>query len=341
MLTLAAFVVVFGTIVLFHELGHFIVARLAGIRVFEFAVGFGPRVVQVHRGETTYSLRLIPLGGFVKMAGMDEPEDPQDDVAENDPRSFANKPLPWRLGTIAAGPLMNLALAIMIFAAYFALVTVPPTITYVEQHSAAYQAGLQPGDEFVEINGQPVHSSAEVVELIEAHPGKEMDVVIRRGGKKVAVTVTPKAEDTQGVMGIVIEHKPRYSLGLSLKAAVINTWQMIGQLIRALGQMITGRMEPQLSGPIGIVRIVGQSARQGISSLLILAVVLNVNLAILNLLPIPVLDGGWLIILILEALRGKPLAPESKGLAQFVGLAVLILLMLFATFQDIGRLNWF
>lgn len=340
MLTLVAFVVVFGTIVLFHELGHFIVAKLAGIRVFEFAIGFGPTLAKLRRGETTYSLRLFPLGGFVRMAGMDEPDDVPDEFVEDDPRSFANKSLPWRLGTIAAGPFMNFVLAIILFTIYFSLAVVPPTITHVEPHAPAHQAGLQPGDEFVEINGTPVETSAQVVEIIQAHPGQALAVTIKRNGKILTIPVTPAEENNVGVIGVAIDYKPRYPLGMSLRAGFINTWQMTGQLIRGLVQMITGKIEPQLSGPIGMAQIVGQSARQGFASLLILAVVLNVNLGLLNLLPVPVLDGGWLVILIVEALRGKPLAPESRGIAQFVGLAVLILLMLFATFQDISRLNW-
>jgi len=340
-LTLVAFVVVFGTIVLFHELGHFLMAKLAGIRVFEFSIGFGPRIAVMRRGETAYSIRIFPLGGFVKMAGMDEAEDLRDDVDEDDPASFANKPLPWKLGTIAAGPLMNLVLAVVLFTAYFSLAVVPPTITYVEPNSPAYAAGLQPGDEFVAINGRPMKTSAEVVDQIKANPGQGLDVTVKRGGRLTSLSVTPREEDGVGVAGIVIDYKPRYPLGMSLKAGVTQTWHMAGQLVSGLVQMITCKIEPNLSGPIGIAQIVGQSARQGLPSLLLLAVVLNVNLGLLNLLPVPILDGGWLLILIVEALRGKPLAPESRGIAQFVGLAVLILLMLFATFQDISRLNWF
>lgn len=341
MLTLVAFVVVFGTIVFFHELGHFAVAKAAGIRVYEFAIGFGPVLARVRRGETLYSLRIFPLGGFVKMAGMDEAEDAMDDVADDDPRSFLSKSLPWRLGTIAAGPLMNFVLAIVLFAIYFSLTTVPPTIVQIEQQSPAHLAGFLPGDEFVEVNGEDVETSTDVIEIIQAHPGQEISIVVKRDGRLLSIPVTPALENGVGVMGIAIDYKPRLPIGLSVRAAVTQTWQMGVQLIQALGQMITGKMDAELSGPIGIVQIVGQSARRGLPSLLILAVVLNVNLGLLNLLPVPVLDGGWLVILIIEALRGKPLAPESRGIAQFVGLALLILLMIFATFQDISRLSWF
>jgi len=340
-LTLVAFVVVFGTIVFFHELGHFVVAKLAGIRVYEFALGFGPSIAKVRRGETDYSIRVFPLGGFVKLAGMDEAENFEDEVDEHDPRSFVNKPLPVRLGTIAAGPFMNFVLAVILLTVYFSLAVIPPTIVQIEAQSPAHLAGLLPGDEFVEIDGNPVKTSAEIVEIIQAHPEEELQVTVKREGKLLTIPVRPTLEKGRGAIGVAIDHKPRYPISVSVPAAVRQTWQMAGQLVKALGQMITGRIEPELSGPIGIVQIVGQSARQGLPSLLILAVVLNVNLGLLNLLPIPVLDGGWLLILIIEALRGRPLAPESRGIAQFVGLALLILLMIFATFQDISRLSWF
>lgn len=341
MLTLAAFIVVFGTIVLFHELGHFAVAKLSGIKVYEFAIGFGPAITKFRRGETDYSIRIFPLGGFVKLAGMDEAESIEDEVDEDDPRSFVNKPLPVRLGTIAAGPFMNFVLAVILLAVYFSLAVIPPTIIQIEQQSQAHLAGFMPGDEFVEIDGMPVRTSSEVVEIIQAHPEEELQVTIKREGKLLTIPVSPATEKGRGVLGIAIDYKPRYPITVSVPAAVRQTWQMSVQLVKALGQMITGRIEPELSGPIGIVQIVGQSARQGLPSLLILAVVLNVNLGLLNLLPVPVLDGGWLVILVIEALRGKPLAPESRGIAQFVGLALLILLMIFATFQDISRLSWF
>lgn len=341
MLTLVAFIVVFGTIVLVHELGHFTVAKLAGIQVYEFAIGFGPVLGSWVGGETKYSLRAFPLGGFVKMAGMDEPEDGVNDLEADDERSFHSKSLPWRLGTIAAGPMMNFVFAILLFVIYFMLVLVPPTITLVETNSPAAQAGFLPGDLFVQINQEEVTTTERIIELIDASAGQEMEVVVKRENELLTLVVVPSAEDGQGRIGIGIDSKPQYPFLTSLRHGVRQTWNFTTQLITDLGQMITGKQKAEISGPIGIVQIVGQTAKQGIPQLMILAILLNINLGLLNLLPVPVLDGGWIVILLIEAVRGKPLPPEARGIAQFIGLALLLLLMVFATFKDISRFNFF
>ncbi|MDI9484241.1 MAG: RIP metalloprotease RseP [Bacillota bacterium] len=341
MVTLIAFVVIFGTIVLFHELGHYILAKLAGIRVYEFSIGFGPALGSITWGDTKYSLRAFPLGGFVKMAGMDEPVDGEEEAAEDAEDSFVNKSLPWRLGTIAAGPLMNFVLAILLFVLYFMLIAVPPTITYVEPASPGEAAGLLPGDLFVSVNGESVDSSERIVELIGLSPAQEMEIVVRRQQQLVTIRVTPEDRGGVGRVGISIDSKPQYPFLTSLQAGIQQTWRLTVQLIRDIGMMITGQQKVEVSGPIGIVQIVGETARHGLPNLIILAIILNINLGLLNLLPVPVLDGGWILILLVEAVRGKPLAPEARGIAQFVGLALLVALMLFATFKDLSRINLF
>lgn len=341
MLTLVAFVVVFGTIVFFHELGHFTVAKLAGIRVYEFALGFGPALVRKKRGETLYSIRALPLGGFVKMAGMDEPEEPSDEIEEDDEGSFQNKSLGWRLGTIAAGPLMNFVLAIVLFVIYFMLIAIPPTIGFVEQGTPGELAGFLPGDSFISVNGIEVETSEDIIELIQASPNKEMQMVMNREKQQINIVVIPEEVDGVGKIGIGIDSKPKYPFFLSLKAGVLQTKDFTFQLISDLSRMITGKQKAEISGPIGIVQMVGKTARQGFPNLLILAILLNINLGLLNLLPVPVLDGGWILILLVEAVRGKPLPAEAKGIAQFIGLALLVLLMLYATFKDVVRLNIF
>ncbi|NLJ80552.1 MAG: RIP metalloprotease RseP [Firmicutes bacterium] len=340
MLTFIAFVVVFGTIVFFHELGHFLVAKLAGIKVYEFALGFGPALFSTPWGETKYSLRAFPLGGFVKMAGMDKPQE-YDQEEEDEQRSFHQKPLPWRLSTIAAGPLMNFVLAILLFTIYFMLITVPPTITMVEPGSPAESAGLLPGDRFVSLNQQEVSETEQIITLIQASPEREMTIVVKRQQQLITVPVTPVNENGKGILGVGIDSKPQYPFLTSLQAGFTQTWQVTRQLISDLSKMITGKQKAELSGPIGIVQIVGETAKQGLPNLLLLAIILNINLGLLNLLPVPVLDGGWLLILVVEAIRGKPLAPEARGVAQFIGLALLLLLMIFATIKDISRLNLF
>lgn len=341
MLTLIAFVIVFGTIVFFHELGHFTVAKLAGIQVYEFALGFGPTLGSFTKGETKYSFRAFPLGGFVRMAGMDEGADAVNEIDEGNPRSFHSKHLGWRLGTIAAGPAMNFVLAIVLFVIYFMLIAVPPTITMVELDSAGQTAGFLPGDTFVSINGEKVSETEEIIGKIQASANQEMTIIIKRERELVTLQVTPDDKGGKGVIGIGIDSKPQYPFLISLQAGVTQTWTITTQLVKDLSRMITGKQKAEISGPIGIVQIVGQTARQGIPQLLILAIILNINLGLLNLLPVPVLDGGWIVILVVEAIRGKPLAPEARGIAQFIGLALLVLLMIFATFKDISNLNLF
>lgn len=343
MLTFITFVLVFGTIVFFHEFGHFSAAKLAGIRVEEFALGFGPTLAGKEVGETKYSLRAFPLGGFVRLAGMEEMVlEGKEGPSADDQGSFQNKSLPWRLATIAAGPLMNFVLAIVLFTLFFMFITLPPRISHVEPASPAEIAGLLPGDEFVSVNGQAVDDTERIIELIKMSPGQQMAIGIKRQDKFMTLFVTPQDDQGEGRIGVAIEFaKHRYPFLASARAAVSRTWAVTAQLVGDLSRMITGKQKADISGPIGIVQLVGQTARQGFGDVLFLAILLNINLGLLNLLPIPVLDGGWLVILVVEAVRGKPLSAEARGVVQFIGLALLVLLMIFATFKDIARFNFF
>lgn len=336
--TIVAFVLVFGTIVFFHELGHFLVAKLSGIVVYEFSLGFGPRLLQTRYGETNYSLRLLPLGGFVKLAGMDEADNSLDTVAEDSPGSFNNKSLFVRMMTIAAGPLMNFILAAVILALYAMFVFIPPTIVSVIPDLPADESGLQVGDQIIEVNGEPVSSLEQITDTIKISGGKEIRFIIKREDNVSEVSLVPKIEDNNGVIGVILNAKPKIPFPFALKDGLVQTWIFTRETILALLGMFRGQVEAEIAGPIGIYQMVGSFAAQGISSLLILAAVLNVNLGLLNLLPIPVLDGGWLLIFLIEALRGKPLKEEHRGLAQFLGLALLLMLMVYATYSDLVNL---
>ncbi len=342
MSTLIAFVLVFGTIVFFHEMGHFLVAKLVGIRVYEFSLGFGPGLVTKKLGETLYSIRAMPLGGFVKLAGMDEPVDEDAEIVpDTDSRSFANKPIPVRMATIAAGPLMNFVLAILLFGLYFMLVVVPPTITMVEPGSPADSVGLRPGDAFVAVNEEQVSNTDDVVNVIQRSGSEQILLTVERAGERIQLSVVPDGAPGEGRIGVYIDEKPQLPLGQSIMAGLMQTVRMTQELVSVLGRMVTGQMEAEIAGPIGIYQAVGETARQGYANLLLLAAVLNINLGLLNLLPVPILDGGWLVLLGIEGVRGKPVNPEYRGIAQFIGLALLILLMVFATFKDITRLDFF
>lgn len=336
--TFIAFVLVFGTIVFFHELGHFVVAKLAGVQVYEFALGFGPAIFKAKPGETAYSIRLFPLGGFVKLAGMDESEEAEEPISPDDPRNFNNKAIPVRMATIAAGPLMNFFLAMVMFAIYFMLIVVPPTIALVEPGSAADQAGFRAGDELVAIDNQKVETTGQVISIIQDSPEQILSIQVRRGDSLITLDVAPTDVNGAGRLGVDIQDKPQLPLIPSIIEGIRLTGHVSRELVVSLVRMVTGQMQADLAGPVGIFQIVGEAANQGLANLLFLAALLNINLGLLNLLPVPVLDGGWLVLLGLEGVRGKPIAPEHRGIAQFIGLALLILLMVFATFQDLSRL---
>jgi len=344
------FAVVFGTIVLFHELGHFVVARRAGVKVHEFAIGFGRALVQWKRGETRYSVRIFPLGGFVKLAGMDPAPDPEEEVAPDDERSFQRKPLWQRMAIIAAGPLANFVLAFLLLVVFYAAITVPFAVADVMPGSPAEAAGLLPGDRIVAVEGQPVSNLAELSGTLQQYPDQTVTVTVERGGERLDLPVHATRDGETGrvligvtVMGGGTAGKERLPLGESVARAARDTWEWTVSLLRWLGGIVTGRTSAQqvrdsVTGPIGIVVGLGESARSGIGYLLLFAAVLNVNLGLVNLLPVPVLDGGWLLFLLIEAVRGRPLSPEHQGMAQFVGLTLLLALMAFVFYLDLTRL---
>lgn len=340
LVTGVSFIIVFGTIVFFHELGHFAVAKAFGVRVLEFALGFGKPVFRMQRGDTQYAIRLIPLGGFVRLAGMDPSLD-ADDPTNNDERSFHKKPVWQRMAIIVAGPLMNFFLAFLLIAGFYLVSYVPPTITRVAPDSAAYEAGLLPGDVIIAVDGVGTDSAEDVIRHVQPRAGEEIALTIRRADERRTLVVVPRAQPQTGVglLGIELKSQPRVGVGRALPMAAAETWRGTVAVVQAIGSMVKGEDDLDLRGPIGIITITGEAARQGFDALLALAVGLNINLGLLNLLPIPVLDGGWLVLLSLEGIRGRPLKPEQRGLAQFIGLMIILLLTIFAVYQDVLHLT--
>lgn len=339
------FVVLVGIIVFVHELGHFLAAKRARVKVYEFAIGFGKALFQRKWGETVYSIRLIPLGGYVKMAGMDAAVDPAEEVDEDSERSFSQKSIGQRMGIIAAGPVMNLLLAVLLFSVFHAFVSLPLTIGGLVEGGPAQRAGLQPGDVLITADGQEVLGAPQFIDLIQSRPGSLVELVVERDGVRRTVTVQPERDESGRVMiGVMLQGgKETYPLGQALVMGARDTWGSAVGLLRWIGQVITGQtsaheVRENLAGPIGIAILVGESAQRGVGYLVLVAAMINVVLGLLNLLPIPVLDGGWLMFLAIEALRGKPLNPEHQGLAQFIGLTLILLLTLFATYSDLHRL---
>ncbi len=338
---LLAFVLVLGPTIFVHELGHFLAAKAVGVKVYEFALGFGPAVWKRRRKDTLYSLRILPFGGFVKLAGMDIPEDEDEIIPDEDEGSFNQKSLWQRLAVIAAGPIMNLVLAVLLFALYMGLVIIPPTVQFVEPGSPAAEIGLLPGDVVTEVAGEKITSIGEINRIVALYSGEEIPITIAREDKTLRLTITPKLDPelNRARLGVGMVEKPRQSLGEALYTGLRQTYFVSRDIVVSIVRMVTGRIEPDIAGPIGIFQIVGESANRGVMFVLFMAAVLSINLGLFNFLPIPVLDGGWLVMLLWEAVRGRPLEPEQKGLVQFIGLAFLLLLMLFATYKDLARLS--
>ncbi|MFY9114518.1 MAG: RIP metalloprotease RseP [Dethiobacteria bacterium] len=336
--TLIASIIVFGLIIFVHELGHYIAARLSGIKVLELALGFGPRLIGWSRGGTDYSLRIIPFGGFCRMLG----EDPSE---KDHPGNFTEKPLLSRIAVVVAGPLMNFVLALLLlFSVYFFFVGVPITDStgignVVPGHPAA-EAGLQTGDQLTAIDGVNVSNWNDVVSLIEDKEGRQVELAFIRDGKQNVISITPIAEETpegtRGVIGIT-PRVEKFVFG----GAINSSFQYISFVLVATYQTLTGKVPLEVVGPVGIISFVGQAANNGIVSLMLLTALISFSLCIMNLLPIPALDGGRLLFLLIEGIRRRPLDPEKEGFIHMIGFAILIILILLITYNDLIRLDIF
>ncbi|MDW7739505.1 MAG: RIP metalloprotease RseP [Bacillota bacterium] len=334
MQTFIASVFVFGLLILVHELGHYFVARWTGIRVLELAIGFGPKIFGWRKNEIDYSLRAIPLGGFCRMLG----EGPNE---SSEPDSFPQKPVWSRAAVLMSGAGMNLLLAIVVFfIIFFFIVGVPVTdvsqVGYIIEDTPAEVSGLAKGDLIRTIDGLPVADWDDVVTLISARPDREIILEIERNGQEMEIILTPQLDEEsgRGMIGIGPQiHK--YKFFSSLRTSV-DRFMLI---IVSMYQVVTGQAPLDVAGPVGIIFVIGEVAQTGFVNLLMLTGLISISLGIMNLLPIPALDGGRLFFLLIEAVRGKKIDPEKEGFIHFIGFALLILLILFITYQDLLRFD--
>ena len=339
-LTVVAAIFVFGLLVLFHELGHFITAKLTDMRVDEFAIGFGPRLLSYKYGETIYSIRSLPLGGFNDIAGMD-PDD-----SEAGPRGYSAKPVWARMIVILAGSVMNFILPVIIFffVFCFAGVSTPstePVLGNVMAHKPAAEAGLMAGDRILRIDGSDIDSWKSFVDTIKNGDGKVFTVEFERNGEEMATSLIPAYDSSSkramvGVMGSVDTQMP--GPAEAAKMAVQKTGNVIVYMMDTLMQIFTGRTEADLAGPLGVAQMAGEVAQIGFVPLINFAALLSLNLGIINLFPVPALDGGHFVTLLVEAVRGKPLSAKALHYTQTVGIALLLALMVFATKNDFVRI---
>ena len=337
-ITLAATVFVFSLIVFVHEAGHFITAKLTGMQVDEFAIGFGPKLYSRKYGETVYSLRIIPLGGFNKIAGMSDEE-------ELNERSFLNKPVRSRLLVISAGALMNFLLAFLllwgiVFSTGISSVLPDPIVGGIIKNSAAAEAGIEPGDRIISVGNTPVNRWIDIPEAIEAHQREVVPVVYERDGSRITVYTIPKTDEKTGrtLLGVMPSIQTKYvGVGEAARFAVNRLVDLGGMMLTGLYRMVSGTEKAELAGPIGVAQLAGQAASVGFVNLLTFTAFLGLNLGILNLLPIPMLDGGYIILILLEGITRRKMPKKALYYIQMAGVIILGAMFIFALVQDISR----
>lgn len=346
---------VLGFLILVHELGHFLAARWARMRIYEFSIGFGPPLLRWNWRGVLYSLRAIFFGGYVRIAGMDPDEDP------HVPGGFMTRPLRARLIVLLAGALTNFGAALVIFCFMGMVLGVPdqPTriIETVFEGHPAHQAGLQPGDEIVGVNGKEHPDLEDLLQAIRSHPGRPITLMVRRGSQRLEVTLTPRPQvryrydpkqhravpERIGLIGVGFRYlHRRVGLWRSIAVGLENAYYTTISLLMGLFLMLTGRAPMMLGGPVAIVKEVSTHAQLGLYPLLDFVGTISVNLAVLNLFPLPALDGGriafQLLSAFMERVRGRPLDPRKESLVHLVGFVLLVGFLVFITVLDIRRL---
>lgn len=330
-MTIIYAIIIFCLLIFVHEFGHFIAAKACGVKVNEFSIGMGPAFFKRQKGETLYSLRIFPIGGFCAMEGEDEDSD--------DERAFNRKPAWQRAIVLAAGALMNLitAVILMIIIAFWSG-QATTVIDQVLDDSPAYEAGLETGDEIIDINGSEINEWNDIIGVIGESREETASITVIRDGKEETLTSSMEYDEEAGryKIGItpVIEHNVIASVG----AGIRNTGDMTVMMYDIIKKLFTGEVSTkELSGPVGIVYAVSDTAKAGIIYVVYLAALLSLNLAIMNMLPFPALDGGRLLFLIIRKITGKRVTDEMEGKIHFIGIVLLMLLMVYVTWNDIFR----
>lgn len=324
----------FSLLIIVHELGHFMLAKFNGIKVEEFSIGMGPEVFSKMGKETQYSIRLFPIGGFVKMLGEDEVSD--------DERSFSSKSPLRRISVILAGAIMNIILALILFGVVFSNNGFTlPVISDIVENSPAFKSGLQKGDEIVKIDGTHVFTASDVSIGIQLSKGEKIDLVVDRNGEKKAVTVTPELMKEDGVesykIGFYYTPLENPTIGETLNYTVKETISAVGQTYKSLEMMFSGQVnfKTDVGGPVTIIKMSGAAAKNGLMTLARFLGFISINLAVFNLLPLPALDGGWTVILLIELITRRKVPDKIVGALNTVGFILLMGLMLVVTLKDI------
>jgi len=341
-------IILFGFLIFIHELGHFLAAKLSGVKVLKFSIGFGPKILGKKIGETEYLLSAIPLGGYVKMYG----EEVGDEVIE-EKRSFKHQPVYKKIFIVFAGPLFNILGAIFLFWIVFIHgIPVPkPVIGQVMENYPAYKSGVQKGDKVLEINGKKINTWFDMAQIIQQNPNKALNFKIERKGEVINILITPQAKESKNIFGekvpigqigiqpteeFFIQKEPPLS---ALNKSVQKCYEIVELTYLTIVKIFQRAVSTDvIGGPILIFQAAGKTAEQGLVSFLSFAAIISINLGVLNLLPIPVLDGGHILFFMIEGIRRKPLSEKFIAVSQKIGIAFLIALMMLAFYNDIFRL---
>ena len=335
-------ILLFSAIILFHELGHFLLAKANGIRVNEFSLGLGPTIVGFTKGETKYSIKLLPFGGACMMEG--------EDSQSNDDRSFQKKSVWARISVVAAGPVFNFIMAFVLAVIILGNIGISaPIVAQVEDGYGAQAAGLQAGDEIIKMNHKHIHFFKEISMYTLFHAGETVEVTYERDGKRYTAELTPLYDEEigryrYGFVGGEVE-KENVFQNILYSGYEVKYW--IDTTLESLKMLVTGGVTlNDMSGPVGLVDAIGDSYEESVSygyyaaflQMLYITILISANLGVMNLLPLPALDGGRLVFLIVEAIRGKKVDPDKEGMVHFIGLMLLMALMVIVMFNDIRKI---
>lgn len=333
MITIISSIIIFLLVILIHEFGHFIVAKMNGVSVLEFSIGMGPKLFQKESNGTLYSLRLLPVGGYCQLEGEDE---------ENDSPNSLNNQSPFvRLKVILAGAIMNFILAFILLILLMSVSRVSTEVSGVLENSPAYSSGIQAGDKIVSINGQMLEDGEQVLESIKKSK-EDLDIVLLRNEKSKNIKVTPRLENNNRKIGVNFQEEyniKNFNIIKGLEKGIATFLNLTGMLYKFLGMLITGKLGlGGVSGPVGVVKEIGNAAKTGVANLIFLLAYININLGVFNLLPIPALDGGRAIFILIEMIFGKKISQEKEGYIHMVGLILLLGLIAIVTIKDVIKL---
>ncbi|MCR3758542.1 RIP metalloprotease RseP [Clostridium felsineum] len=324
-------ILAFGVLILIHELGHFILAKLNDVKVEEFSIGMGPKLLGIQGKETQYSIRVLPIGGYVKMLG--------DETKSEDPRAFNNKSSGRRLSIVVAGPIMNLVLAAVLFCIVGTVQGIPlPTVAKPTANSPAQKIGIKAGDTIVKINNYSVHTWEDISFNMALNKGESINVALKRDGVLKKLTLKPEYNKKEKlyIMGIYpkIIEKPTIMQGAKYGAS--ETVTMIKTVYLSLKMMVTGKASAKdVSGPVSIIKVTGAAANAGFIKLINFIAFISAQLGVMNLLPIPALDGGYVLLFLFQMITGKKVDDDKVGFINTIGFALLMLLMVVVTIKDL------